>query len=506
MCVTRRSRRSTAWVVIAAACAVAAAPRVVAAPSAEETACWPSAGFRDEALKAAQLLVSKNEADVNLYKPDLVLLALKDALRERVPDDQQIKRLVEARANTRRADKQIGASARGQGSTSAAEKPTATSLLGLAIEQGAIQQSVSGTSLTLSTSPYALVAATRKDTAETYGRYGSLARLGVSATFKLDESQSTTLAGKQLSEWSARLRLTPDRTPRSGSFTTYWESNVRGAMQRAADIETGMLADVFARGRAQQERAHALEAIDSAVAALLADSGIAAGDRVAKVENAILCGLEREVRRRVDDFQIGPDTAQRIEEGVVTFKAAQSVYAAARDAADGELRRLESKPILSLGYTSVRPDAGSAYSVLSLLYQGGDRAKLVANAGVSVYHRPDTALKQESMRDVAAALSLEADLGHSPFIGRADADNRVALSLSARYQRLFENRGIAGKKADIALAQLKLEIPLHAAVSLPISVTLANATELIKEKHVRANFGFTIDTDKLFAVNAGGGK
>jgi len=41
---------------------------------------------------------------------------------------------------------------------------------------------------------------------------------------------------------------------------------------------------------------------------------------------------------------------------------------------------------------------------------------------------------------------------------------------------------------------------LHGAVTLPVSVSWASATELIKESHVRAHIGFTIDTDKLFAL------
>jgi hypothetical protein len=42
-----------------------------------------------------------------------------------------------------------------------------------------------------------------------------------------------------------------------------------------------------------------------------------------------------------------------------------------------------------------------------------------------------------------------------------------------------------------------LEIPVAAGVSLPISITYSNATELIKEKDVRGNFGITFDLDKL---------
>lgn len=65
---------------------------------------------------------------------------------------------------------------------------------------------------------------------------------------------------------------------------------------------------------------------------------------------------------------------------------------------------------------------------------------------------------------------------------------------------MLENRGMAKKTADVALAQFKVEIPLLTGFSLPFSVTYATATELIKESHVRANFGFTMDTDKIFKI------
>ena len=55
-------------------------------------------------------------------------------------------------------------------------------------------------------------------------------------------------------------------------------------------------------------------------------------------------------------------------------------------------------------------------------------------------------------------------------------------------------------KGNIGLAQAKLTIPTKSAgVSIPVSVTWANRTELIKEKEVRANFGLSFDLDKIFA-------
>ncbi len=55
-------------------------------------------------------------------------------------------------------------------------------------------------------------------------------------------------------------------------------------------------------------------------------------------------------------------------------------------------------------------------------------------------------------------------------------------------------------KGDIATGQIKVIIPVNnSGFKIPISVSFANRTELVKEKEVRGNFGFTFDFDPLFA-------
>jgi hypothetical protein len=46
------------------------------------------------------------------------------------------------------------------------------------------------------------------------------------------------------------------------------------------------------------------------------------------------------------------------------------------------------------------------------------------------------------------------------------------------------------------VAQAKLTIPLMAGVNIPISVSVANRTEFVKEKEVKGKFGFTFDLSK----------
>jgi hypothetical protein len=52
------------------------------------------------------------------------------------------------------------------------------------------------------------------------------------------------------------------------------------------------------------------------------------------------------------------------------------------------------------------------------------------------------------------------------------------------------------KTAPIYKAQAKLTIPLFAGMEIPISVSVANRTEFVKEKEVKGKFGFTFDVSK----------
>lgn len=182
------------------------------------------------------------------------------------------------------------------------------------------------------------------------------------------------------------------------------------------------------------------------------------------------------------------------------FASALAAKAAAIKEFEEGLKRLRYRPVLTFAYTNKRDPTSSDYSNLKFLFEKKNAKgwNFVANAGFSLYHRPDRTKNQQQLRDFAAAFSFEGEAGRSPFV--AEFDQKITYALTGRYQRVFENRGVANKKADIALTQFKLNIPIFTGASLPFSVTYANATELVKEDHVRANFGFTLDTDKIFQL------
>jgi hypothetical protein len=55
-------------------------------------------------------------------------------------------------------------------------------------------------------------------------------------------------------------------------------------------------------------------------------------------------------------------------------------------------------------------------------------------------------------------------------------------------------------RGTTAVGQLKLTVPTKGAgIRIPLSVTWANRTDLVKEKVVRANVGVSYDLDSVFA-------
>jgi hypothetical protein len=163
---------------------------------------------------------------------------------------------------------------------------------------------------------------------------------------------------------------------------------------------------------------------------------------------------------------------------------------------------MDKKWMGTLAFTNNRATTGSNYSEVKFLFQnyiGESPVKVIANAGFSFYNRPDPLLHQQRLRDFAVAFSLEGKR-KSPFIKDALDQSQMTFSLTGRYERLRENQGMAMRTPDIGIAQFKLDLPIGEGMSIPLSLTYANATELQKEQHVRGNFGFTFDCDKFLIL------
>lgn len=424
---------------------------------------------------------------------------------------------------TTRTDKQLGTTAAAGGSTSAVEKPGWADLVGFAIEHGAIQQNVGETNLTLTTTPYAFVVPSQDDTAANNSQYGYLKRLGLSASFNISNKNATlaNVSRKNLSQYSAKLRLTRENGPNTREFDERWTSVIRPAIQAYLNGLSGGIETLFGTKTELQEFRNTFNTstfttiqailknanLDTNAARAKATPEVLAKAR-ADVSKAILCELKTKVFDEVKPdgtgtFKIDQVTRDHIVGTVLpSLIAARKQVGAAKEMYDQMLKDFERRPQASFSFTNNRPPTSTEYGTFNFLYQrylSNTPIKMTFNAGPSFYHHPNPMLKQTSFRDFITTVSFEGRRD-SPFKTTELDLSPMTYALTARYQRLQENRGVPNKKSDIAVVQFKLDIPISKGVSIPLALTYANASEFNKEKHIRGNFGFTFDADKFLIV------
>lgn len=416
---------------------------------------------------------------------------------------------------TVRTDKQIGSPAKAAGSTSLIEKPSFARLLGFAVENGAIVQEVGTTSLTLSSSPYLFYTlGNGGDTAENYQRAGLLNRIGVSATFDLKD-QNNVLGNarrNQLSEWSVRARLFGDRSTRSQAFQEFWrkpggpqeaiEGRLRAITEAFKHLSPSVSTDFQSFDKVEDDLGGVLTALMSNSAYTSAN----AQNKKQLLTNAALCVMQKEVFDPITSgaFPVDQQKKDKINlELMPAIAASMRNIESIRKLVDQKLEDFQKGPLATFAYVNHRRPVGSDYSEAKFLYQHEgptlDPMKLIANFGVSFYNKPNPALNQQKLREVAAGLSFEGQ-SNSPFLKESADLSKITYSFTGSYQRTFENRGLASRKADIAAFQFKMDVPIFAGFSLPLAVTYANATEQQRKSHVRFNFGSGFDFDKFLAI------
>ncbi|MDT7543196.1 MAG: hypothetical protein QOE33_3100 [Acidobacteriota bacterium] len=479
--------------------------------------CLPPTSYEDApllltdiAMKSAADAVRRDSAERVIFSAEqMILYTIVDAAS---PDSSKLFRSLEAYqylSETGRTDKQLGASAKSEGAVSAIEKPGFARLLGFAVEHGAINKKNDGTNLTLSTSLYSLYMVNNEDTAETYARAGVLNRVGLSATFAVNNKANdlANASRSNLSEWSAKARLFGDRSTRSTKFRRFWEEEVQPLIVARLQAIGSPIEELskklpwYVRLRLNM-RSCLRDAAEKRMRE--ADYQAATPDVRKKVLSDLLLGyLKSNVYDRVKSGQLplGDDAIALIETRYVpNLRDALDNLKTAGGVLDKKLAGLNTGPLGTFAYTNHRTPTGSDYSETKFLFEQ-DKSffrplKLNGNFGLTFYHNPDATLRQQTLRDVTAALSFEGSK-RSPFTEDENL-SKVTFSFVGSYERLFENRRMLNRKPDIATAQFLVEVPFIKGFSLPFSLTYSNATEEERKRNVRFNFGMRLDTDKLF--------
>ncbi len=429
----------------------------------------------------------------------MAFYAVADALNLEMGDALRRIEVYRFAGSSARTDKQVGASSSASGTTTLNVKPGLQELLGLALEHGAITQEVNGTGLTLSSSPYALIRPWVPDTQENFTKYSIWRSIGVSATFRLDNTGAADF--NQLSEWSLRFRVFGDRSIRSRRYTELWQREVGPLIREALEAELAGINAIMRdvpdfRSRELTVRS---EVADQLAVYLSESRSAPSAERSEKIAQILFAALRKHYFDPVKSGEIAlsPEWKTGILEIVGAIRATQE---ALRRQVPQRMKKvvdeMDRTPILTLDYTNHSGNGGSRFSELKLLLSGYVAPfSVVFNGGVQLYHDPDSVLNQSTVKNASVGLTLEGAIDNF-LVDPGDGTDlsKITLAADGRYERL------EAMEDDIWVAQIRLEIPIKSGLSFPLSVSYASRTELIDEDEVRGHFGFTFDIDKFFAA------
>ncbi len=268
----------------------------------------------------------------------LVFYTVADALPGDDPHEVRGLQAYRYLAELGRTDKQLGATSSGPGSTSLAEKPGFSELLALALEHGAIEQSVSGTGLTLSTSPYAFVRLLEPDNAANFEQYGLWRRIGGSVTFDM-RSEDPTIANvdiNQVAEWSIRVRVIGDRSTRTKKFTQRWSEVVQPKIQARLNALSGGISKALNGSPELRDAADASsETLKGQIAGYLESSdGVPREQRIETITTMTLSALKSTVFDPISESRIA--LSEETFRGITVamsglVKAHQDLFSAQQD-------------------------------------------------------------------------------------------------------------------------------------------------------------------------------
>ena len=494
-------------------------PEPITATAQANFPCLPGEAYPDApplltdivAKDAAGAASPDNEGALSAV-PQMMLYTTIDAASPASSESLRSLEAYQYLSETARTDKQLGGAANSNGAVSAIEKPGFASLLGFAVEHGAINKKNDGTNMTLSTSLYSLYAINKENTAETYRKAGILTRVGVGATFAVDNTTNDLANARRnnLSEWSVKARLFGDRSTRSAAFQKFWKEKITplidarlSAIGKPIEALTSSESPTTDYARLRQQAGKCLK--DTVRDRRAAPDYVATTtdeERIKILSDALLAALKSNVYNRIKagQPQLSDEMVAAIETRYVpNLKAALDDLTKAGGEVEKKLEDLQKAPLGTFAFTNHRIPTGSDYSEAKFLFEQ-DKGyfgpmKLIGNFGMSFYNKPDPLLNQQRLRDLTAALSFEGT-SDSPFT-EGQNQSKITYSFVGRYQRFFENRHTATRTPDIGQLQFVSEIPFIKGFSLPLSLTYSNATEEERKKGFRFNFGMRMDTDKL---------
>jgi hypothetical protein len=402
-----------------------------------------------------------------------------------------------------RLDKQIGSSSSSSGSTSLVSRGSVPSIVGVAVDSGALYQSVSGNVVTFRLNPSGLARALVKNSYWASGPALSptamedgLRRISASASFDFTEGSSAgafTAERSQLKEAALRIEIVNKRDPRHPSH----RDAIRQVRANMAPLVAAVTAffDTLKKMPGYDEwridTAVSLTSVDisddddlkSALDSVADDftARFASNPELKNLANSMVEGIKSYRTVRDNVFQnIKRSSAFTFEYAFNRMTLPETAFAA-------------------LPGGTIVPDLSTGRLIFSSPLGGVGEATLNGSATFFNSTRPEMS---GSLRDVQVAGSLDFRLPEIQGVGKP------VLTLAGLEVFLHQQpfgvkvriRDIETDKGAIGVFQGKLTFPAgKSGVQIPVSLTMANRSEFNTEREVRGAIGFTFDMDKLFS-------
>jgi len=463
-------------------------------------------------LEAQEIVALKKEiqrfGDPTENVPDLIVELRENLWKEVLllpdPDDkgQEIAKILAFS----RGDLQTGATSGASGSTSAVVSPLLPAIFGLAIENGAITRTVSGTTITIKANPAGLVCAAKPNAATAVALRDREACNTFWTRFAVTSSFDTSRGEK-------KTELANLETLRS-QFT---ELSVRYELVNRRDVT---LERVRSAAQPFQERAQALLKQQEGLAKLIEGSmSNVESELTALVSSAPWKGSTGEVRRKMVEEVV----RKVVAETKLPADVAASVRKVWRETLDAYARleeRIAGALVVTVDYSFQRPDVVTEALAGGIVPKGTRPPDLhvgrvvfakaplpnldvTSNVSIALFDE-----KREGMTSVLRDIRLGVE---GKFKLRSlSSYGRPTLSFAGLYTYLHQSplglgvtafNGVSlTEKGHIGVFQTKLEFPAaNNGVRIPLSLTVANRTELVKESEVRGQIGVSFNLDNLFA-------
>lgn len=170
-----------------------------------------------------------------------------------------------------------------------------------------------------------------------------------------------------------------------------------------------------------------------------------------------------------------------------------SSFSALRQVTLNTIDKIRRAPQLSVAYFTTQRKVGVDEHKAAIIFDWGIANKLNLTAN-GVFKYNDSQVIGGDTRGASFSAQFRYQVNRNDLQSLLGNKTPVYFDLSAEGGRM------SGQNSTIK-GQAKLTIPLgNTGIAFPISVTVANRTELIKEKEVRGQFGFTFDFSKLVSA------